>query len=557
MTVHATWFGREDAPLLGFVHIPEDGQARGAVVLCPPLGQEHIDSYRGVVLAAQQLCAAGVIAVRFDYEGTGNSAGDQLAPDAVERWIRSIVEAVQLARATGVQSVSLTGLRAGALLAAAAAGRCGPLSSFALWDPVVNGRAYLRQQTTLYRMSVGTDSQHDDAVSIPGAAFAPEAAELISSLRLGNFGPAIVAQPLLVATRAGTADATLRELIDSAGAAELSLQGQEELLERPSSHFRIPSRSIRQLTERLAEAFPVVGRSVAAPALRERACVSHPSEDQPVSETLRRCGPDGLFAIETSGGSSTRSVVLFSPSKEHRVGPARMHVELARALAAASVQTIRFDRRGTGESGAVAWDEMTPMYSSESAVDAGNVIALAAAAPADTALVGLCAGAWMAVMGALAHRVGSVVMLSPIIWALQTRERKIAAAQLSIDRTESQNARLSRRQRIKGVLRRHLPYVLWRWLGRRGITQVPEVALSALLSRGVRVTAVMPPADYTWFVDQRGLEGLRRLRRRCLYPQLLVTEAGDHSLLHRATREAAMELVSQAVTTGSRKEVPL
>jgi len=548
MTAHATWFGPEAASLLGFVHIPEDGLARGAVVLCPPLGQEHIDSYRGVVLAAQQLCAAGVVAVRFDYEGTGDSAGAQLAPDAVERWIRSIVTAVQLARATGVQCVSLAGLRAGALLAAAAADRCGPLNSVALWDPVVNGRAYLRQQTTLYRMSVGADREQDGAVSIPAGVLAAETAKALGSLRLSAFASTLALQPLLCAVREGAqSDPVLCELIDG-GSTHLSLDRQEEFLERPSSHFRIPSRSIQQITTWLSASFPPDKLPVAVPVLRERARVACTSDGRPVVETLRRSGPDALFAIETGVLHSRSSLVLYSPAKEHRVGPARMHVELARTLAEASVQTIRFDRRGTGDSGVVAWDELTPMYSAESVVDAANVLDLVRSAPAETTVVGLCAGAWLAVNVALRHDAGSIVMLSPIIWALQTRDRKVAAAQLTLDRTEAENARLSRRQRIKDTLRRRLPYVLWRWLGGRGVTQVPEVTLSALLRRGVQVTAVMPPADHTWFLDQRGAEGLRRLQHKGMRPELVLTENGDHSLLHRGTRQTAMATVTRVAT---------
>ena len=66
MTVHATWFGPAEAPLLGFLHMPEGAQARGGVVLCPPLGKEQVVSYRGMALAAQQLCAAGLVVLRFD-----------------------------------------------------------------------------------------------------------------------------------------------------------------------------------------------------------------------------------------------------------------------------------------------------------------------------------------------------------------------------------------------------------------------------------------------------------------------------------------------------------
>ena len=38
---YPTWFGPDDLPLLGTVHVPDSGRARAAVVLClnPPIGR--------------------------------------------------------------------------------------------------------------------------------------------------------------------------------------------------------------------------------------------------------------------------------------------------------------------------------------------------------------------------------------------------------------------------------------------------------------------------------------------------------------------------------------
>lgn len=548
MTVHATWFGPAEAPLLGFLHMPEGAQARGGVVLCPPLGKEQVVSYRGMVLAAQQLCAAGLVVLRFDYAGTGDSTGTALAPDAVDRWVSSIATAVELMRSTGVRHVSLVGLRMGALLAAASIARCGPLTSMVLWDPVINGRSYLRQQTTLYRVSIGVDRETDGVVSIPSAVLAAEAAAALAALRLASFGADTARQRLLLAMRPSQQnDTVLQALIDASGAERMTLDRQEEFLEPATSQVRIPSRSITEISAWLAGTFPPQRTAAVVPPLRISATVGQAADGSPIIETLQRRGPHGLFTVVTAADSPTHAVVLHSPGTSHRVGAARMYVELARTLAAGSAEVIRFDRRGTGESGVVQHDEVTPMYSAESVVDARNILTSVRAAPQNTTLAGVCAGGWMAMSAALTPGAGAVVLLSPIIWALQTRECKAAAAGIPVDASGLDNVRRSRRLQVKHILRRYLPYPLWRGLGCIGVTQVPEVALSALLRRGVDVTVVLTPPDHTWFVGQRGLEGLRRLHRKGLRPQLVIGEQGDHSLMHRAMRERAMAEVLRAV----------
>ncbi len=81
-----TWFGPEMAPLYGVIHVPAGRRARGGVVICPPLGKEHVDTYRGLKLLAQELCERGFLVLRFDYHATGDSAGElgEVVPGLVE-----------------------------------------------------------------------------------------------------------------------------------------------------------------------------------------------------------------------------------------------------------------------------------------------------------------------------------------------------------------------------------------------------------------------------------------------------------------------------------------
>ena len=61
----------------------------------------------------------------------------------------------------------------------------------------------------------------------------------------------------------------------------------------------------------------------------------------------------GLFGVLTEPVSSARDTafILLNAGLVHRVGPYRMHVEIARALATAGFPTLRIDQSGKGDSG--------------------------------------------------------------------------------------------------------------------------------------------------------------------------------------------------------------
>src|SRR4029453_12762043 len=64
---------------------------RGAgVVLCAPIGSEYICAYRAWRILAERLAGVGFDVFRFDYEGTGDSAGDPEEPNRLQAWLRNI-----------------------------------------------------------------------------------------------------------------------------------------------------------------------------------------------------------------------------------------------------------------------------------------------------------------------------------------------------------------------------------------------------------------------------------------------------------------------------------
>ena len=93
---------------------------RARVLLCPPLLQEQIRSYRFFAQLADQWARRGIEVIRFDYSGTGDSSGSgvEFSIDRATRDIRQAWDAL-VDVGDGVPRV-LCGVRMGALLGALA-----------------------------------------------------------------------------------------------------------------------------------------------------------------------------------------------------------------------------------------------------------------------------------------------------------------------------------------------------------------------------------------------------------------------------------------------------
>lgn len=146
------FFGPPTRRLYGVYH-PPAGSHRAAlqVLLCPPFGQEAVRTHRLMRLLAEQLGRHGIPAMRFDYFGTGESAGSD-EEGCLTLWRDDIALAQQeLDRRTrAVQSVWL-GVRLGATLALmASATTPSPPQRMVLWEPILDGPAYLRELGTAH-----------------------------------------------------------------------------------------------------------------------------------------------------------------------------------------------------------------------------------------------------------------------------------------------------------------------------------------------------------------------------------------------------------------------
>ncbi|RDS83661.1 alpha/beta fold hydrolase [Dyella monticola] len=134
------YFGPERA-LFGLFHA-SGTSARKAVLLCPPLGQDQIRCHRLYRQLAQALVAEGVAVLRFDYYGTGDSAGDSVDMDWQRCVADTVVAADELRARSGFDRVFAFGARLGASIALATVAQA-RFAGVVAWDPVLDGRTYV------------------------------------------------------------------------------------------------------------------------------------------------------------------------------------------------------------------------------------------------------------------------------------------------------------------------------------------------------------------------------------------------------------------------------
>jgi exosortase A-associated hydrolase 2 len=145
--VNPFYFGTAGRRLFGlYTPARGGGSTARAAVLCHPWGREYLRAHRSMRQLASMLSANGVHVLRFDYFGTGDSAGDMVEAD-LDGWRGDIGLAIEeLKDTTGATRVGLVGLRLGAMLAASyAAKNPRDIDSLVLWDPVDSGESYLKE----------------------------------------------------------------------------------------------------------------------------------------------------------------------------------------------------------------------------------------------------------------------------------------------------------------------------------------------------------------------------------------------------------------------------
>ena len=380
----------------GWLHPSESDHG---VIVCGTVGQEALAVHLGIRHLCCLLARSGMNAVRFDYPGTGDSAGAEDDLERLEHWVASVVTAADWLRGQrGVERISLVGLRIGGAIAALAASLV-QSDRLVLLNPVVSGRSYLRE----IRLLASTWSAKagdrpirevtDGCLDVIGYRWDAASLRSLSELDLHtirSWPPQVTIMDAGVRRETSTLAAALRaqdidvQLMDFPGASAFF---QDAL------HSVVPEAAFDLLCAAMASPFK---RPAHRPRGINAAIVLDGAKEMPLTfgpqEKLfgMLCEPDVAAAKR-----GAPAVLMLNTGFTPHVGHARVNVLLARALAKVGITSLRMDGAGIGDSDVPLGQEGRLLHDLRGGVDIKAAIdALEGIGYQRVIVLGLCTGGY-------------------------------------------------------------------------------------------------------------------------------------------------------------------
>jgi len=196
-------------------HAPRAGAVLGMLLYVHPFAEEMNKSRRMAALQSRALAEAGYAVLLIDLLGCGDSSGD-FGDASWSAWVADVVLAFEWLRARYQAPAWLWGLRAGCLLAAAAAPQLASKANLLFWQPATAGKSLLQQflrlklagdlqsgQSTAVMASMREQLATGAAVEIAGYSLPPALAQGLEQARLQPVAQAGRVEWLEVSSRAG------------------------------------------------------------------------------------------------------------------------------------------------------------------------------------------------------------------------------------------------------------------------------------------------------------------------------------------------------------------
>ena len=515
----AVWFGPDDRPLLGWLTQPASGPGEIGVVVVPPLGYEYWTTHRALRALAERLAAQGCSVLRFDPDGTGDSAGGPGDPDRLWAWRRSVGEAASALRGIGCTSLVVAGVRFGATLALLEGASVGA-DRIVAWAPVERGRTYVRELRLLGLPVPDDVAGTGGGIAHAGSMFGPTTLDELRVVDVTELDRRPAPQVLVVDRDDRAPSDALVERLRSLGTAtdQVVVPGSTVALDRPTEYSDVPDAVVQVISD-------WVGRSAPTGSPEE-----NPGEDVgggrscPLAERVVRLGAERLVGVQTDAVGTRRATVVWCNSgSEPHVGPGRAWVDYARALAESGYTSIRLDFSGWGESPELGHAPGRP-YDAHCVDEIASVVDdLRANGHERVVVAGLCAGAWVALRAAVTHRLDGVIAINPqLYWQPGDPVEADIVKETRVRRTEE--IRHFKRGRRTGI---------WSALDVLGVRHPAADWLRGLDAGGTPVLALFAEGDdgLEFLEDRVGRTWSRTLRRGVVTCR--VVPGIDHPM-HRA-----------------------
>lgn len=562
----AFWLPVGSCSVAAALHTPPTAPGTGVLVL-PPFGWEEAAAHRALRQWAQQLSAAGHIALRLDWPGTGDSSG--LRPDGLAGWTRTVSVAVDhVRRVAGCRRVVALGLGLGGLVAAAACGQGADIDDLVLWAAPPHGRAALRQlrgASALLAQGGAQTDEHGD-LCVFGYPLPAALRDDLTDLVICEGDLARPGRRVLGLDAAGRG--SLLERFGQAGAAvQVHPTPAYEVLVGHPQTSRLPEQVVERVNAWISDA-GVDGSSLPTAASEEvKTTWVSPTGFTEELVQLPGCA-GGLSAVITrpvQPSPSPLTVLLYNAGATRRTGPNRMWVDAARRWAEAGVAVVRFDLSGFGDTGPGLTPLDTEAFYADELVDQVRAVIDGLAEvglPDRVMLAGLCSGAYSTWHTAVDDpRVVGAVLLNPkVLYALPM----LMAARASQDLRKLSSGHTWRKlfagkmelRQLAAVARAALVRVRRPGTFRRQRAQARQALhrdLARLVERGARVATLFVPGE-TLLLELRATGELKTLAQPPLLTVHVLDGAeGDHTLAApglRAQADAVLDAVVHDLSKG-------
>jgi len=604
VNAEALWFGPLARPVFGWLHRPaRETAATAGIVICNPFGNEALCAHRSIRHLARSAAAAGFASLRFDYDGTGDSAGHCFEPQRLAAWLASVNGAIDSMRElTGVERVYLAGFRLGATIAALACHERRDLSGLIAIAPVVNGGAYVRELRLLQRAMDArrevTSPERAGYLESAGFLMSTETQAELRGIDLNRLSAAPCERILVLDRAEMPIDLALVPAWRARGATveRRVVHGYTEMMLDPHESV-VPEELLAAALQWLrAQESAASGAGAAASAVsaapasggrstRVRATLAAPAVPDPVTapdagdvveETLLQLGGDApLFGVLTTpaapraaAAGNPSTVVLLNAGAVHHVGPNRIHVTLARHLARLGHSVLRLDIAGIGDSDPRPGEAENDVYAPAALRDLRSALEFLhrQGGARDVRVIGLCSGAYHAFKGSVQGLpLAAVVAVNPLtfFWkegmSLKYPEHRVAADVLRY-RTKVVSGPAWRKLIAGDVDLMGVARVVWQRLGStlnngvRTVTRLLGKPHAEDLPTELQRAAAATQLHFVFSAGDPGMELLRhgagfterRLRAR---GRLLVTTVAgaDHTFTDLSTRRALIAVLTEAL----------
>jgi alpha-beta hydrolase superfamily lysophospholipase len=579
---HPIVFGPLERGLLGFCHTPEGPTIRSlAVVFCNPLGYEAMSVHSTYRHLAERLAKRGFLAFRFDYDGTGDSAGRLDDPNRVRSWINSIKAAAEEARIhAAVRHVALFGVRFGGTLAVQAAAELGEVDSLILWAPVVSGRAHVRELRAFRMINsarAAAGGPTDGSEEIAGYPFSRETLADMSAIDLLTRAGRVARRALVLPRNERALDET--RLIGHLKACGIDARlghdtGYGRMMRDDPYETVVPFATLDGIVDWVCEEHYAERRAAAAMKTGRSELTIAPRGGVELVETPVAFGDVGrLLGVMTEPRGQFRidrpAFCFLNVGANPHVGPHRMSVEFARELASRGYLAFRFDVAGLGESRAVPGKRENRIYTKDSVADVQSAMTLLGQLRQAKrfVLVGLCSGAYLAFHAAVEDpRVAGQILLSSYAFEWKEGDSVAPTVRKTYESTRSYaRALLDYRiwaralrgevdlrgiagillERFQTQVEAELPALSARLRGQRGPQNDVERAFKALCERGVQSLLVSSFNDGGLDTIARYLGNDARKMRRHKEFELQVPEGTDHTFSSIASQRMLSGIISR------------